>query len=275
MIHTFLILSCLALGDEPVRLQVALRQMDRMVANCRMSENACKAYIYQSGILDEPYKVRLKVESVEASQDEQTTIINGVVRTKHANLADYRSSAEQQAIRESITETDRMKKRHKLEKQRERVRSSERKRERLLEEQRERSRGAPPRCRRIHQGMITALERKKIRGSIDPVEKSRRQTETRARKQEHRHLIKQVNKLAEDRKDQIENVSIRILDDQHFPQHYEGKKFLNCVVRIDRFTLRPENEEIGSPPAVDKLFAQLKNVTLKKKKHTEEVNAEE
>ena len=72
----------------------------------------------------------------------------------------------------------------------------------------------------------------------------------------------------------MENVAIRILDDEHFPQDYEGKKFLDCVVRIDKFTLRPGIEEVDSPPAIDKLFAQLEKVTLKRKKQSELINAE-
>ncbi|GJM25286.1 MAG: hypothetical protein DHS20C16_17010 [Phycisphaerae bacterium] len=246
MIPTLLILSCLAPIDKPARLQTALRQMNRMAANCHHTDNGCIAYILQSGVIDKAYKVRLTVESVEASPDEKTTIINGIVRIKRAGLTDYRTPVERQAIQESLAETRRLKKRHEWERKREQSRSP-----------RPASPcGRRPRCRPIDQG-----------------EQRRRRTETRARQQEHRHLLEQLNESAEARKTQVENVAIKIMDDEHYPQDYENGQRLNCIVRIESFTLRPEVEEFGSPKAIDKLFAQLEEVTLKKKSSDQLINA--
>ncbi|NOX60277.1 MAG: hypothetical protein GXP29_15655 [Planctomycetes bacterium] len=69
-------------------------------------------------------------------------------------------------------------------------------------------------------------------------------------------------------------MQIRILDNEHQPQDYEGKQYLNCVVRIDSLTLRPGIEEIGSPPAIDKLFARFEEVTLKKRRRSKVATAE-
>ncbi len=76
------------------------------------------------------------------------------------------------------------------------------------------------------------------------------------------------------RKNQIENVQIRILDQEHKPSDFAGRQYLKCVVRIDSLTLRPGIEEIGSPPAIDKLFARFEEVTLKKRRRLRVATAE-
>lgn len=81
----------------------------------------------------------------------------------------------------------------------------------------------------------------------------RRRDEMRKRKREHKDLLARLNRIAEDRQDQVELVGLELLSKHIDPEDVAGERHIDVVVSIERFDLRPGLEEIKEPAAIGTL----------------------